>query len=94
MRNSFVGLIGRCENLELQSLLPERQATRQWLLSSAQQRHALGIWAVMDCGVAAEISELLNAGEGEAALRRMMGGADWMGPLSHDEDFAWQRSAK
>lgn len=81
MRNSFVGLIRRHRDLELESLLPESGITRRWLLDFSEQRPSACVWAVLDQSVAAEITELLAEGEGVAALRCMASGAACMGPL-------------
>lgn len=94
MRNSFVGLIRRHRDLELESLLPESSATCQWLLMAAQQQRAMCVWAVMDCGVAAEIADLLAEGDGVAALRHMTGYAECMGPLLETGEWTSQRSAR
>ena len=81
MRRSFIGLVGRHSQWELESLLPESSATCQWLLTAAQQRRAMCVWAVMDRSIATEVAELLAEGDGVAALRHMTGCAVCMGPL-------------
>lgn len=81
MRNSFVGLIHRYRGWELASLVPESAASRHWLLTVAKQSPAACVWAVMDECIAAEITNLLNEGEGVVALERLVGHAEHIGPL-------------
>ena len=81
MRNSFVGLIHRYQGWELASLTPENDASRHWFINVAKQSSAACVWAVMDECIAAEITNLLNEGEGVLALERLVGHAEHIGPL-------------
>jgi hypothetical protein len=93
MRNSFVGLIRRHHELELEFLLPETGVARRWLFGFAAQRPAACVWAVMEGSLALEIADLLSEGEGAAALRHIMSGAESMGPLLEADEGKSQGSA-
>ncbi len=93
MRNAFVGLICRHHELELESLLPETGVARRWVFDFAAQRPVACVWAVMERSLAAEINDLLAAGEGAVALRHMASGAESMGPLLEIEELSNQGAA-
>lgn len=63
------------------SLVPESTASRHWLFTVAKQLPAVCVWAVMDEHIAAEITTLLKEGEGVLALERLVGHAEFIGPL-------------
>ena len=78
MRCSFVAIVSRSG---LESLLPECRGAMRLIKQVAENRPAVGLWAVMDGGIAAQITDLLYAGEADCALHTLAFMAEFMGPL-------------
>jgi hypothetical protein len=79
MRTCLIGIVSR---FGLESLMPETDATRRWLLQATCRHPVVCVWADVQRTTAAEIFELLAEGDSRVALRHMTNSADRVGPLS------------